>query len=194
MSITIGGATVAGGYTEYPVWFIMENLGLDPCFRGKLLDVGCGRNGNLVEYLRELEIEADGVDTQVRRSAPYLMREDARRMSREDDYYDLAVTHAGPLRVGAYFGLDRNRFFKYISEICYGNAREYLFAVMEEVSRVLKPGGKFIVFPEPRHLFNCDKDMVEKHFHIGVQNVVGGLQTYVSASSEFVHRAVLTKR
>ena len=53
----------------------INNLGLD-VIQGSLLDIGCGPNATLVNYLREQNFEAYGIDHHIKSQKPYLIRGD----------------------------------------------------------------------------------------------------------------------
>lgn len=96
----IGAMSGRNSYLEVPVEFQMGLLGLDDnSLRGKRgLDIGCGK-GKLVEHLRGLGCDFEGIDGEVETPNDYLMRQMIYgthpmegAIPRPDNHYGLAVS------------------------------------------------------------------------------------------------------
>jgi hypothetical protein len=80
---------------------------------GKVLDVGCGKQASLVCWLRELGIDAEGIDPNVETDEPFLIKQTVngsaqQTIPRPDNYYVLIIAHQNtslnPLSEGRLFG------------------------------------------------------------------------------------------
>ena len=138
------------GSRLFPVPVQIENLGLEKLLdklKGKrILDIGCGDKPKLVYYLHSLGIEADGIDSEVKIMAPFLMLQtvnSSNTIPKPNEYYDLVVAHSvSPLRIG-FTTLRYKEKFDFSIEV----AQEEAVAIIHEAMRVLKRAGRFVVWP-----------------------------------------------
>jgi SAM-dependent methyltransferase len=154
------------GKVQYPLEMTLDDLGLDEKrlreFKGKgVLDIGCGE-GILVEFLREMGIQAEGIDPHAP-SKTYFMRRKingvypmAESIPRPDGSYELVVAHSVTQFVHA-FSSFRDQIRRVSAEVALGDFSsvdemlktsgiEAHLAMLESL-RVLKHGGKMIVYP-----------------------------------------------
>jgi SAM-dependent methyltransferase len=138
------------GFRLFPVLRQIENLGLEKLLdklKGKkVLDIGCGDKPKLVNYLRSLRIEADGIDSEIEVIFPFLMPQivnSSNRIPKPNEYYDLVTAHSvSPLRIG-FTSLRYQENFDFSVEV----AQEEGVAIIHEAMRVLKREGRFVVWP-----------------------------------------------
>ena len=182
---------------ENSIPLILAATGLDPItFYGKLLDVGCGRNANFVEYLRRRGIPADGIDPRVEKEADYLMHSDASSIPRPDRYYDFATATT----VFFDYGTEASRYF--LTALRGGTvasreepqARKRMVGAVREISRVLKTGSRPVIWPEPRNLINHSaREITELNVEISREDVPECYAQRGSLLDENSYRTVLTK-
>lgn len=148
--------------TQYDPRVILSFLGLTlDELRGKrVLDVGCGKDARLVEYLRGRSINAEGIDLDLTRTTDYLMKGDASAdIRREARYYDLALSHMSMFQVGNHTTTDltsrllreqdNDEKVNTAIRTILSNAMEELSDVVENTFQVLVPGGRFFIYPPP---------------------------------------------
>lgn len=142
-----------GIFSQYPLDFLIENLGIDvSTFEGRLLDVCCGEDARLVEYLRtRYHIPAEGIDATLKKTASYLKRAEIPPLPYADDRYQLVVSHMGLFRDGTKF--QRGMMVAMSDEACvnsiYQRIRTTLLNFVTEALRVARPGKPFVVSPSP---------------------------------------------
>jgi len=187
-----------GNYTQHSIVDIMSNIGLNHyTFLGKFLDVGCGKNALLVNFLRCRGIFADGVDDELVVEEPYLMKTDACSIQRPDDYYDFAASHITHFKDGMYYF--RKNVTKLVGEkrfnAVYAESRAIMLGTIYEVARKLKHGAKFVIYPDPGYLMEEAKfEILEKGLRIGSECIDSELSaTFRGFIDECCARAVLTK-
>lgn len=146
-----------GGCAQFPLELQIRLLGIDKetlnRLRGKnVLDPCCGNRGKLVEYLREHEINAEGIDSNLEVSKPYLMRRTIGvdymgkgTIPRQEEYYEEIFMHSFAPIVYPLSGL---RAFDRLSEVSGVKLEASL--VMTELLRVLKKGGRIVSVPAMR--------------------------------------------
>jgi hypothetical protein len=164
-------------YFQYSIERQVSRLGLDDnslrAFRGKrILDIGCGLDANLVEFLRTRGIEAEGIDPVVKADKPYLIRapiygliQNEGAIPRPDNHYDLVLSHGNStLRVFTDFKDTDMKTFNEMAEdeahdleerlaFKRDNARAFndgcLCGVfmLAEMLRVVHPEGKVVCYP-----------------------------------------------
>jgi hypothetical protein len=140
------------GLTNSDVEFQVTTLGLKPAdilgLEGqKVLDIGCGRDSVLVYWLRELGVDAEGIDPIVSGGIPFLMQQAVNgfsaegRIPRADGHYKLVVAHL-PTSINR--GLSRIITINPnppTDEILRGTS------VVLECARVLAQDGRFVCWP-----------------------------------------------
>ncbi len=120
---------------EYTPALQLEMLGVTPDELAEpVLDLGCGKRGKLVRYLRSRGIEAYGVD-RFASSAPYLAATDWLRMPFRPAKWGTILSHMSFSNHFVHHHLRRD-----------GDSEAYARKYMEML-RVLKPGGVFICTP-----------------------------------------------
>lgn len=100
-----------------------------------VLDIGCGRNANLVNYLRENNIEAYGIDRLIENETDCLFNADWLT-------YNLRIKEWGTIISNAAFSNHMMYTAKYDKE----KLKDYLLKY-NEIINSLKPGGEFIYAP-----------------------------------------------
>ena len=192
----------AGPYgitTEYEVDWILENIGLDTTiFNGRFLDVGCGMHSRLVRYLRKMMINAEGIDPSLLANEPYLMRQVAASIPRPENYYDFAASHIAHFKDG----MDLNRLICYrlvgseFAEV-YAEKKPPMIDTIRDVSRVIKLGSRFVIWPEPRYLLQEARDEITgMGIDISTEPTNSQFSKIIfkgSIEDEYLYRAVLTK-
>lgn len=163
MNALLGGVS---RFTQVPVKYQKTLLGLDRrtlayLRGGKGFDIGCGK-GVLVENLREKQIDFEGIDPEVEEDPdkPYLIKQlvtgvypMAGSIPKPDSLYDIVV---------AFQNASLNRGFTLSSEIKtalaidmgiidmerHTNAVQNAQCIIWEGTRILKPGQRFVVYPQ----------------------------------------------
>ncbi len=137
----------------YTAEFQIELLGLDPeKIMEPILDLTCG-DGKLVLYLRELNLEAYGMDRDCDKQSPFLNR----------DYYlkvKINPSSYGTILSSGKFANDFIRHFFSNSGLYRAYGEKYL-----EILAALKPGGAFHyapTLPMIENLLSKDDFLVEK--------------------------------
>jgi SAM-dependent methyltransferase len=153
---------------EYPYDWQIKMLGLDEkrlnqLKGGNILDIGCGREANLVYHLRRRGVNAEGIDSRAPSGDGFLRQHITNvypgegSIMRGNEEYDAvfansmdALTHA--------FSDQEEASRKVISmngvvgllrfEAQLKKTKNYAPAVILEILRVLKPGGYFISSPD----------------------------------------------
>ncbi len=142
-----------GSTTQYHPETVLINVGLDPCeIKGRVLDIGCGKEARAVVYLNEKGIDADGIDTELATERPFLIKRDASKgIPKPDNHYDFAYSHMSLFKDGLSF--KRYAIIKFSNEnkfdVIYTGRKNYMLRTVNEVVRVLKPGHDFAVWPYP---------------------------------------------
>lgn len=161
----------------YTAEFQIELLGLDPeTIKEPILDLTCG-DGQLVLYLRELELEAYGMDRGCDKRSPYLNK----------DYYLKVKLTAGAYGTIVSSGAFANEFIRHFlgnSDMYRVYGEKYL-----EILAALQPGGSFHyapTLPMIENLLPKDDYLVEKTHLIDdfYRTVVTKLGTENNAGSE----------
>jgi SAM-dependent methyltransferase len=160
------GNSYGPGENNFAVETQIKGLGLTEDFtralKGrKVLDIGCGRNADLVELLISCNILAEGIDPLLEREASYLMKRKITgihpmqgALPRPSSYYDVVFAHSSPPLISAFATLGRvaeEQARKYGSK----EDQELLSRrtvegglILEEAIRVLRPGGLMVTFPK----------------------------------------------
>lgn len=122
--------------SEYSAEIQLEILNINiEEIKEPILDFGCGSNANLVHYLRELGLEAYGIDRTVRNKL-FTIQENWFEYEFKPNYWGTIISH---LSFTNHF--KRNHFKKNGNHITY--ARKYM-----ELLDSLKPGGEFYYTPD----------------------------------------------
>ena len=191
-----------GVHSQYPVSMLLRNIGLDAAsFCGRFLDVGCGRDARLVRYLRARGIQAYGIDPTVEGTEPYLIKQCASDISQPDRYYDLVVSHYAHFKDGmesnkrVVIAIGGERCF---SENYSSSMKPPMMKTVREAVRLLKPGCRFVIWPEPRYLLEESRqEILDLGAEISVEEVTPIIFEELKGNipfDEFCNRAVLTKR
>lgn len=160
------------GAVQFPVPVQIEALGLEGMLdslrsrKAKVLDIGCGINAPMVEYLRSLGVDAEGVDQRELPSKPYLIQMrlgGTKKLPRQDQYYDLVLSHSfRPFNAGLSSVREKasTPFMGQIrvetGEKDHSEEELKLEAAIAfaEVLRVIRPGGVLIATPQLDKLNN----------------------------------------
>ena len=145
--------TYSGVTTQYQTSFIIRNIGIDLRTIGRSIDIGCGREARLVQYLRSAGVQAEGIDPGVCPSE-HLMQGYAHTIARPDATYDFAYSHIAHFKDGQQI----NRLL--VSAIGgealftgqYDAKKKSLLLSIDETLRVLKPQRPFVIWPAPTYL------------------------------------------
>ena len=150
------------------------SLGLDQnmleSLRGeRVLDLGCGKEAHLVHYLRELGIDAEGIDPALSQKNSFLMKRAVtyspfkRPIPREAESYKLVLALGNPViydlnraveAMKAYAGYPR-----ILGNLCrIPDKMDYLDSkfMIEESLRVLRSDGKMIIAPGLKDTSNLE--------------------------------------
>ncbi|MFH0837510.1 MAG: methyltransferase domain-containing protein [Candidatus Aenigmatarchaeota archaeon] len=119
----------------------------------RVLDVGCGQNPQLVEYLRKYGIHAYGIDPEAP-NRPYVFRKrvdgvgDFRGVPVNDYSYDVVLMHM----FSPFYAADSN--FVSVDERAESHdyALDRSIMIFKEMLRIVKPTGRIIYYPSLRHL------------------------------------------
>lgn len=154
---------------QVPVVFQRNLLGLDDVILSNLtegnskgIDIGCG-NGSLVLSLRDLGFDIEGIDikapekTYFIRQLIYGMKPMAGAIPRDDNSYDLVLafqnnvlnrgfTIGGIIRDPSQWGGNRGDIDDHTRRLTYA---QY---IIYEGTRILKPGKRFVAYPQLRRL------------------------------------------
>ena len=87
------GEAQASATTEYSPEFVLSILDVEKSeLNGKILDIGCGKNGALVKYLRNQNVEAYGIDMECEDSEA-LEQEDWLIKEYPSDMYNVIISN-----------------------------------------------------------------------------------------------------
>ena len=87
------GEAQASATTEYSPEFVLSILDVEKSeLNGKILDIGCGKNGALVKYLRNQNVEAYGIDMECEDSET-LEQEDWLVKEYPSDMYNVIISN-----------------------------------------------------------------------------------------------------
>ena len=87
------GEAQASATTEYSPEFVLSILDVEKSeLNGKILDIGCGKNGALVKYLRNQNLEAYGIDMECEDSET-LEQEDLLVKEYPSDMYNVIISN-----------------------------------------------------------------------------------------------------
>ncbi len=147
-----------------PVDIQCSLLGLGPQLidglRGeKVLDVGCGKEGALVSYLRSKGVEAEGLDLEAPEGHAHFIKArvkvpgELEGIPRPDGHYSLMVSFQNTLFNDS-FGIDATPSVSALLGEPNEQEKAYLLAsrreaalLVGEMSRTLRPEGRIVVFP-----------------------------------------------
>ena len=108
---------------QYPVFEQLRDFGLTlrdvKNIGGKVLDIGCGIDANLVRHLRDNDIDAEGIDPLVRGEEDFLIKQEVAGVKpnpgyipRENSTYKLILGYMNPLLFVGHFIQRINRIMK----------------------------------------------------------------------------------
>lgn len=183
-------------YDEYPPELIEGNTGFDPSlFEGRFFDVGCGPHGKYVRNLRRMQIMAEGIDRKLRIEREFLIKGDAsEEIPRPDNHYQVATAHYAISMGGMW------NSYKQVGERVFN--RKYTkyepatLKILVNVHRILRPGGKFIIWPEPRYFIESQREEIERiGFDIRIEDTnnehIDSEEFSAHGADEFLRRVVL---
>ncbi|MBW2975332.1 class I SAM-dependent methyltransferase [Candidatus Woesearchaeota archaeon] len=189
---------------EYPIEVILNDLGPDLLTsKGKLLDLGCGVEGGLVELCLKLGFRAKGIDLRASGDKSYLIRGSYDNIPEPDGFYDVVTAHKsafrnlGPTSRKIITARDGERVW--LEE--YSATKKKAIRYLEEALRVLRPGGQLRIFSEP-DIFLWE--IMSILYNSGVEvkrEEIGGADRYrpfiknnlYQAGEDCLHRVILTK-
>lgn len=200
-------------FGQYPLDVVLDNLALDiPAMNGsRVLDLGCGATANLVRYLREKGVDAEGLDSEFddnvvhgHRKIPYLMRAEASAIPRPDEHYSAVISHyaafiPGTVRYASKFAREIERRIplkERTTDVQEFQAQE---RILQEALRVLNEGGKLIITPLPDYLLRQSRSFLKQQ---GIARDVQRVQSAMAAEVveqqdktgyEALYRLVLAK-
>ena len=149
------------GNSKYDAGIQIRNLGLARALSGtsntRILDVGCGEEGQLVKTLLAMGFDAEGIDKEAEHR-PFLLKQNITnihpwrgKVPREDSSYDLLVSHHNPLLNEQYSCFGETYFLERIRKNRNDEENRTIpieaRAILEESLRLMKPDGKMIVYP-----------------------------------------------
>lgn len=122
----------------------LEEIDIEEMAGRKILDLGCGI-GNLVEFLRQRRVDAEGIDPEAPEK-PYFMRrrissEPSEKIPQQDCFYDFVLSH-GLTPLGYAFSTSGEEYQDIPSFKLEGEA------ILSEALRVLRTDGRMIVTPQ----------------------------------------------
>lgn len=199
------------GNVQYPTDIQTHALGIDTKtlkgLKGKRIFVpACGRDGALVEYLRENEVIAEGMDPTLKNENDYLIRrsittryEGYGTIPRPDDHYDGIYAHAFGHLFYPFSGLN------FAGEMWGGSLEGGLILV--ELMRVLKIQGKLVSYPWIKTIppgilgFGTPKYSIKQEVAFpDLEKVIGGYPAIFRSMPEIEklkdsikHRSIITK-
>lgn len=181
---------------EHTPYEIIQCMGFDYLsFTGRLLDIGCGRYAKFVEFLRTRQINAEGIDPRIDPECSYLMCGEASAIPRLDDYFDYAMSHYSAFRTGIKIGDDPLCShlidlpeFRTTCDFVYSGFRDQLVKTLFETLRVLRSGGRFVIYPSPMEMLDKENHIIRERADVTYEIVDADKHV-----QDFRFRAVLTK-
>lgn len=175
--------------TQYPIDFIILNLGLKVDeLRGKrVIDIGCGRDANLVRYLRGKGVEAEGIDVELREENKYIEQVKASRMRKRANRYDMAVSHNAHFKDGMLSDLYAVTILagREAAKAQYERNEVELVRIIDQTIKALKPGCSFVIWPAPLQLlYQINGYLGNKGVSIGNEEIPSG-RRYNSSDPNF---------
>jgi len=185
---------------------------------GKVLDFGCGKDANLVSYLRSHGIAAEGIDPALQQEADHLMKKEVSEISplqgcipRPDNTYQLIVSNmVNPLITAFSVSQEDNvayckansppRFSTEIEQEMTDLTLRCTFAIME-LTRVLAPTGRYICFPSLSNLNNACGGIIDQAgytisrektgMHMGGEELIKPIESLLGIDLEEVMKIVI---
>ncbi len=154
--------------SEYSPGFQLQLLGLNlNDLREPVLDLGCGKNGPLVQYLREKGIKALGVDRLVE-NTPGL---------KEVDWFDINFNPLSWGTVVSHMAFSNHFLFQHRYK--YGQPNRFARLYMD-ILHSLIPGGSFVYSPGlpfiEKYLPEEQFSVTQQAIYYGNQNMMGNKQ------------------
>lgn len=150
----------------YSADFILKIFGIDAStIKGKILDIGCGEEGLLVERLRKAGLEAVGFDRMVRNPSDFIMECDWFAFDFQPLTWDLILANQS-------FSLHFLHF-----HFRQGDRALHFARLYHRILVSLKPGGRFLYAPSLpfiEGLLPADQFLVHQHHgpkNIGVSTI-----------------------
>ena len=144
---------------EYSAQFQIDILGIDPeHIREPVMDIGCGREGRLVRYLRSLGVEAYGFDRSLALQESYLQKKDWFDYPFEADTWGTIISNmAFTNHLHFAYRHDRAQFEQYLLK-----TREIITSLVD--------GGRFYYAPG---LPFIERLLDPVHYHLDRNRVIG---------------------
>lgn len=168
------------GQVNFPANMQMPNLGITQAFiertkisNRKILDLACGKKANLVYYLRDKRVEAEGIDPVLELHEDFLIKQavtsiypNQGSIPRQDEYYNYVFAHqAYPITIGLTSTREYARLGKEVIERLVRQSPIMLF----EALRVLAKGGSFVCWPGLNRLEGLEQEIITKGYRISQQ-------------------------
>lgn len=159
---------------EYAPEVILKRLGLDvpSIIEKRLLDLGCGKYGGFVHWLRKHDVEAAGIDHHSVIDSPYLSQVEASDIYLLENQYDLFIAHLSVFRLG------NNVFINALKQQGRLSDEQHELNLMEmenillNMALVARPGGRAIIAPYPDALA-----YYLQNFNIKVESMYGDIES-----------------
>jgi hypothetical protein len=144
---------------EYSAEFQLKILRVDAdSVLQPVLDIGCGRNANLVNYLRQNNIEAFGIDRLVENETGYIVNADWLTYNFNSKKWGTIISNAA-----------FSNHVMYTAKYEKDKLKDYLLKY-NEIINSLKPGGEFIYAPG---LPFIEERLDRRKYKINISSITG---------------------